>query len=235
MRTLVGFAIALLFTGSAVAQYRGSIQPYVTGGFGSVVYPAGTAATNPGLTRITPNVVYPGGGGPRLVVPNPNARTGVNRGVRRNATGSYVYAYPVYVGAYPGYVDSSLYDGSAPPPPQQQTSPGGVTIVMPPSQPPVVINQYSGAPPNPQMITPQGGDTGAEQSADTTPEMPHYLLAFKDHTIYSAIAYWVDGDTLHYFTAGNTHNQVSLSLIDRDLTERLNKDSGAEVKLPPAK
>jgi endonuclease YncB( thermonuclease family) len=62
-----------------------------------------------------------------------------------------------------------------------------------------------------------------------------YLLAFKNHSIYSAVAYYVDGDTLHYFTAGNTHNQISLSLVDRELTQRLNEGSGLEVKLPPAK
>jgi hypothetical protein len=45
----------------------------------------------------------------------------------------------------------------------------------------------------------------------------------------------VDGDTVHYFTAGNTHNQASLSLVDRELTDRLNRESGHEVKLPPAK
>ena len=66
-------------------------------------------------------------------------------------------------------------------------------------------------------------------------EATHYLLAFKDHSIYSAVAYWVEGDTLHYFTSGNTHNQVSVSLVDRDLTRRLNEGSGLEVKLPPAK
>ena len=49
-------------------------------------------------------------------------------------------------------------------------------------------------------------------------EPTHYLIAFKDKSIYSAVAYWVDGDTIHYFTAGNTHNQASVSLIDRDLT-----------------
>ncbi len=63
----------------------------------------------------------------------------------------------------------------------------------------------------------------------------HYLIAFKDHTIYSAVAYWADGDTLHYFTSGNTHNQASVSLIDRDLTERLNREMGTDFKLPPAK
>ena len=63
-------------------------------------------------------------------------------------------------------------------------------------------------------------------------ESNRYLLAFKDHTIYSAVAYWVDGDTLHYFTTGNTHNQASISLIDRELTERLNRELGIDFKLP---
>ncbi len=229
MRTLVGFAIALAFSCSGFAQYHGSIQPYVSGGFGSVVYPAGTAATNPGLKRVTPNVVYPGGGGPRLVVPNPNG--GVRGGVRRtNGNGSFVYAYPVYVGSYGSMYDASAYDGGAPA--QQQS---GVTVVMPPAQPPVVINQYYDAPPRPGMITiPQdaGAPDAPPQADSSSAEPAHYLLAFKDHTIYSAVAYWVDGDTLHYFTTGNTHNQVSLSLVDRAMTERLNKDSGVEVKLP---
>jgi len=49
------------------------------------------------------------------------------------------------------------------------------------------------------------------------------------------VAYWVDGDTLHYFLPGNTHNQVSLALVDRDLTQRLNRESGVEVHLPVGK
>ena len=75
----------------------------------------------------------------------------------------------------------------------------------------------------------------AQAEEPSAGEATHYLIAFKDHSIYSAVAYWVDGDTLHYFTTGSTHNQASVSLIDRELTERLNKESGAEVKLPPAK
>jgi hypothetical protein len=74
-----------------------------------------------------------------------------------------------------------------------------------------------------------------EQPAETatpTLEPPRYLLAFLDHTVYSAVAYWVEGDTLHYFTSGNTHNQVSLSLVDRVLTERLNRESGVTLRLP---
>jgi endonuclease YncB( thermonuclease family) len=65
-----------------------------------------------------------------------------------------------------------------------------------------------------------------------TPEPETYLIAFKDRTIYSAVAFWVDGDTLHYFTSGNMHNQASLSLVDKELTQRLNKELGIDLRLP---
>ena len=64
------------------------------------------------------------------------------------------------------------------------------------------------------------------------PDQTYYLLAFKDHSVYSAVGYWIDGDTLHYITSGNVHNQVSLSLVDRDLTAQLNKGRGMQVTLP---
>jgi hypothetical protein len=35
-----------------------------------------------------------------------------------------------------------------------------------------------------------------------------WLSFFKDHTIYAAVGYYTEGDTLYYFTSGNVHNQV---------------------------
>jgi len=72
-----------------------------------------------------------------------------------------------------------------------------------------------------------------EDSDEIPPAEPtHYYIALKDHHVYLAVAYWVEGDTLHYFLPGNTHNQVSLSMVDRDLMDRLNRESGAVVRLP---
>jgi hypothetical protein len=62
-----------------------------------------------------------------------------------------------------------------------------------------------------------------------------YLLAMSDHTIIPAIAYWADGDTLNYITTEGSQNRVSLSLIDRDFSWKLNDSRGVEFKLPPAK
>jgi len=237
MRTLGGCSAALLLAGGLFAQHGNytNTQPFLTGGFGNVVYPGGTPATVPGMTRFTPNIVYPGGGGPRLVVPGGNF---TGRAARPVASG-LVYAYPLYIGGYGyGYTgyDPSAVDPSQAPGPQQPN----VTVIYPPQPAPVIINQLPSSDSPAAPVRPHMYDMPAEPSADTTadnqaPEPTHYLIAFKDHSIYSAVAYWVDGDTLHYFTTGNTHNQASLSLVDRDLTLRLNKESGVEIKLPPAR
>jgi hypothetical protein len=164
------------------------------------------------------------------------------RGNRGNQT--YVFAYPFFVGGGYGMgydPGSGPPPDGGPPPPQGPPQPQNITVIYPPAQhaTPMMIQ-----PPPPDGEPGRPGATIFE--AQPPPEVmagvqqpdngePHYLIAFKDHIIYSAIAYWVDGDTLHYFTSGNTHNQASLSLLDRDLTERLNKELGIEFKLPPAK
>jgi hypothetical protein len=174
------------------------------------------------------------------------ARTGMGTGrvvgTRNNARwGSYVYAYPVYFGG--GYYGGGYYDSAyapqAPPASSGQEQPN-VVVVYPPQQPPVIINQFgSGDGQYATRVQPQNiyptQQNRAQAEEQPAPEPTHYLIAFKDHTIYSAVAYWVDGDTLHYFTTGSSHNQASVSLIDREMTDRLNRESGVEVKLPPVK
>jgi len=216
MRTLGVMSFSVLLAGGLAAQ-----TPVVRGSAGSVVYPAGTTALQ-GVTRITPSVVNPGGGGVHLVVPGQTVRR-----VAPVRSSPYI-AYPVYLG---GYYDPSYAAGAAPADYQQQQAPN-VTIVMPEQTPvPVIINNYyPGATTDNPNAAPPAEPVAATGTAASDPS--HYLIAYKDHTIYAAVAYWVDGDTLHYFTAGNTHNQVSLALVDRDLTARLNKDSGVELKLP---
>jgi hypothetical protein len=241
MRTFGGLLFALILVTGLYAQNRGgSVTPVATGSFGSVVFPGGTPATTPGATRSFGNLVNPGGGGPRVVVPGgvvPNfARPSGNRPRRTNST---TFAYPVYMGG--GYPENSYAPDQAQA--QQSNQQPNVTIVMPPQQvTPVIINvgpgggQYTTTTqrqPGVYDVPEQAIADQSDQSAAPAVEPAHYLIAFKDHTIYVALAYWVDGDTLHYFTSGNTHNQVSISLLDRPLTERLNKESGIDFKLSP--
>jgi hypothetical protein len=258
VRTLGGFCIVLFATGGLFAQVRGAYtnpRP-LTNPFGSVVFPA--SPSSPTVQRTFGSVVFPGSGTPQFRTANPFVQAnpvqvgrsfpnpgrpgvigrgigpgGINNGGRQNRRQqtTFVYAYPVYVGGYGnGYYDASMQPEMAPLPPPAQPN---VTVVMPPQAPPVVVREGQ----HPMMESQQGPVSAYQPplQEETPPEPMRYLIAFKDHTIYSAVAYWVDGDTLHYFTSGNTHNQVSLSLVDRDLSQRLNKESGVELKLPAPK
>ena len=222
MRTLVGLGLSLLLGTGLFAQHRGGFsnpRPFPQGTFGNVVFPSGATAFG--------NVVFPGGA--------TVARQGLWRqpsapGPRRTGTVimfgyPVTYAYPVYVG---GYVDNAY--PAEPPPPQPN-----ITVVDPAQPAPAMIERFGSdnAQDPTTPVASAADDLQPMEEPVSTAEPSHYLIAFKDHSVYSAVAYWVDGDTLHYFTSGNTHNQASVSLVDRDLTERLNKESGLEVKLPP--
>jgi hypothetical protein len=234
MRVLSGFCLALLLATAVFGQHHGSVQPTFQGSFPNIVFPGGTASIMPGIQRTFGNVVFPGGGGPRLNVPlssqDPtrlNSRTvppnrgyfGGERMSRFNGAVAVPYAVPVYVG---GYDNSNLPEQAAP---QQQPN---IIVIYPPAGQPVFIGGSGDG----QVAAPQAVATQPAGETAAGSEPAHYLIAFKDHTIYSAVAYWVEGNTLHYFTTGNTHNQVSLALVDRELTDRLNRESGANLQLP---
>ena len=226
MRTLVGFGLSLLLATGLFAQYRGGLgnsRPFAQGASGNAVFPGGRpqlivpgAVADPTFAMRLGATVAPPGLWRRPSVP----------GTRRPGM-VFVYGYPVYVG---GYFDNAYPADAAAPPPQQPN----ITVINPPQPAPEMIQRFgSDDAQDPTTPTAAADDPQAVEEPASTFEPSHYLIAFKDHSVYSAVAYWVDGDTLHYFTSGNTHNQASVSLVDRDLTERLNKESGLEVKLPP--
>jgi hypothetical protein len=219
--------MALITAGALCGQYHPGGAPVVTGGFGNAVFPAGTPANSPNVTRFTPNAVFPAGGGPRLTIPGNGKQRYTGTGLGTGA----VVVYPVYVG------NDSFFDSYAQQPQQAQQQQPNITVVYPPQPAPVIVSQYGQGPAQhagdntePVVVVPP------QDQPDTQGAPPdHYLIAFRDHTVYMVVAYWVDGDTLHYFTAGNVHNQASMTLVDRDLTTRLNKEMGTEAKLQPGK
>jgi len=251
-----GFLLAVLLAGGASAQTSRT--------FGSVVFPGGTHATNPNITRTFGSVVFPGGspttpivrtGPPSVPVPYFNGGNSFNRGGdsfhhggggivtppnrgggRRNQNVTY-YPYPVYVS---GYSDPAAYGDPLAPLSQPQQQPNNVTVVYPQQQQPqdvrpIVIQLGSDAIGQMTTQSSRRAQPPPEEEPAAEADQPHYLIAFKDHTIYTSVAYWFDGDTLHYFTKGDTHNQVSTALIDRPLTERLNRELGIDFKMPPIK
>lgn len=229
---------------------QGGYRPYGyanRSGFGSVLFP-GTGGpppirnpfsiADPGFaSRLSGNVSgfrpYRGGGG------------------RHGYGGVVAVPVPVVVGGY-GYYDG--YSGYEQPPaqyPQPVQGQPNITIVLPPQPAP---NQayYQGqeAPARPSVR-----EYGPEDYGKTEPgsnvriyqvppraeapavadEPVMFLIALKDNSIYTASAYWVEGDTLHYITTRGEHNQVSLDLVDRETSAKLNRGRKAEFRLPPPK
>jgi hypothetical protein len=180
-------------------------------------------------------VAHPGTG-----FPTGTARSGYGGGYRGGyRTGGHGYggvlAVPYFAGGYGyggygyGYSDPSAY-----------VDPNAVPAPVPPvaTAPPVIINQYFGVPPG--GPAPEGQDDpsvriysqpSAQPMGDgqASPDARTYLIAYKDHSVYTALAYWIEGHTLNYVTTSNTHNQADLSLIDVDFTTKLNQDRGMPV------
>jgi hypothetical protein len=225
-----------------------AISPNISRTFGSVVFPGGSPSSLrvPSAPVIVPSLIngrssfgLTGGNSfgrsNSFVNSNSFQRPGgtPSRGVRRSPAA--IYAYPVYV---PGYYDAPASQDMVAPQVQPADQPN-VTVVYPQQEAarPIIIQMGAdeyGQPTARRSPSPRTY-VAPEPAAPEEPDTPHYLIAFKDHSIYSTIAYWFDGDTLHYFTRGDTHNQAPVGLIDRTLTERLNRELGIDFKMPPAK
>lgn len=91
--------------------------------------------------------------------------------------------------------------------------------VGPVSPPAPVVREY---PPPSATPAPQAGKY----------EEPLYLLAFHDGVIRAVLAYWVQGTTVHYVTMDNKEAQTPLSSLDRDLSQRLNRERNVTFNLP---
>ena len=229
MRILREAGLLILIAASAFAQHHG--------GGSSSPAPSAMSAPRGNLGSFSGfgNAVHPGTGH----APGPNSG-GFHSGRFRRPIiypvivggyfpyGGYGYPYSGYYGdgsynGYPYQPDSGAY-------PSQQTPQVIINQNFAPDRAYPVVREYA---PDTGVETIRTYDAPGRAPVDSVEEAtPYYLLAFKDSSVYSAFAYWVEGDTLHYVTSDRIHNQASLSLVDRDLTERLNRDRNMQVKLP---
>jgi hypothetical protein len=124
----------------------------------------------------------------------------------------------------------------------RSTAPVLATYVPDPSAPPSVETpplewpQWAEQPSVPQPpdtpVTPEAPPAAEPNDLPAPPVVTTYLIAYKDHSISAALAYWVEDDTLHYVTPQNTHNQASLNLIDVERSYKLNADQSVPFSLP---
>ncbi len=254
MRFFSAFALVLASSlGAYAQQHRGgasgghglqpriyTLQPTIpyrtygsTTGFGSVLFPGtGNAPplTNPFTFPFTTSTTFVERLGNSI---SGVGYTGVGRGFHGGGGGfgGYPIAYPVVVGG--GFYGDNPYA-------YQQQQPPNITIVMPPQQtaPPVTINQYGpeAAKPEASAEAESGIQTYQAPSAprpEPSDDQVMFFIALKDSSVYTAVAYWVEDGTLHYITPQGRHNQVSLDLVDRQTSARLNEGRKVEFRLPP--
>jgi hypothetical protein len=69
-------------------------------------------------------------------------------------------------------------------------------------------------------------------SALSGAQQPVFTLAMKDGTTTPAILVWVQKGVLHYIDPAGKTVHVPLSTLDRDATQRLNRDKNLELHLP---
>ena len=103
------------------------------------------------------------------------------------------------------------------------------------SQPPVIVNQVmpyaepAPPPPPPEPVVREYTKPLSE-SANYGPVL--YLFALKNNNILAAFTYWTEKGDLHYVNLDHQMKQIPLSSIDRELTDRLNRERNLNVRLP---
>lgn len=213
-------------------------------GFGRLSNPGGVIGTTGGAGF--GRLIYPGTGAP-VAMRNPRlpgsplVAAPVPQVPHRSHANAIAVPYPVFYGG-------SYYDYDAPPAPIAPDSqsayqnPGYANGYDQMTQPPVVIiNQYF----RPDTANPVVRDysnvplpatppsnSNTDQTSTAAEQQVIFLVALKDHTIFPAIAYWVEGDTLNYITVQGVKNSVSLDLVDRDFSKQINKERKVEFGLP---
>ncbi len=257
IRRLTVFLAAVVLAGSAFAQSRITTTSRFgsPSGFGSILYPGVGHAPNVRLPGAITDPTFAGRLG--ASVRGYPGYGGLSRGYGRNGYGGYghgrqvIVPVPVVVGGgyYPYDLSQTGYYQEPVPVqvPVQQQQPATPTVVIinqgyrPDTANPVVrqynsdttvesenIRRYQ-APVHP---LPEPNANNGETAAVQEDKATIYLIAFKDHTILPALAYWVEGDTLNYITTQGTPNRASLTLIDRNFSRQLNHERQVEFTLP---
>ncbi len=240
LTTRLTAAAAIALVPAAFGQHGPS------GSYGNILHPG---VPSPGALR-APAPVAPaapgrvggpgriGGGGMGSSGGMGNGRT---VGGRRTFGGGTVYIpYPVYGGYGLGYVNDGFY--------ATDYNPGPGYAEAPPAPPTVIINQnfqtdsvrpqfrdYSNVPlPQPGVAPapPPGAAPAPAQGALADDQPTIFLIAMQDHTIRPVIAYWVQGDTLHYVSLEGVLDHVSLAQVDRDFSKQLNSERNVPFALP---
>lgn len=209
----------LLIAATAWAQHSGGFR---SGGgrFGRSLPPVRPVAPRQGLgvpplgLGIPPITGFAGGITPRGFGPRYGFH---NRRFNRLTNGyfPFLWDFPALGEYYPAY-----------PPPDAYPPPGNTIIVETTAPPP---------PPPPQPVRAEIREYKWNTSAETAGEQPAtFTIVLKDGSRRYPVAAWIEKDSLHYIDSEGHHAALAASTIDRDTTERLNREKKLNLQLPPS-
>lgn len=208
---LVLVAMSLSFPVRVLGQ-RHPGTSWSLGGYGSVLHPGTGHAPSTPPGRVTGHCF------PR------RSASGGNTSGGWPAYGVIVPA-PIYAGddAAPGVYTQgydALDSNSTPPVLNSQD--------LTSSQPiPQISDRPAGVPRRFSNLGDSGGPVAPNEVQPTI-----YLIALKDHTILQALGYWMEDGILHYVSSAYGLNQISVGLIDLELSQRLNNERKTEFSFP---
>jgi hypothetical protein len=229
MRSLFRAVLLLVLLFAAAAQRRG---------FAPMPRPMPPAGTSPPVA--TPPIATPPIASPPITTP-PGANFGAWRrreGPPRSQPEQPSVVVMPYATPYPVYVDSQAQTPEGEDPQQYPPSPLPPAELPPRPIPTALPPPIAGAPNAEPAPAPCGGVPNPAPALPTArpvpkDDPPSFFIAMQDGWVYVARAYWVDKDTLHYITENGRHNQVSLALVNRGVSTRLNAKRADEFRLPP--
>jgi hypothetical protein len=229
MRLLAQIALCCLFAGGAMAQRGGGHGGGGGGGFGG--HGGGIGGGSVGGFR-----GGAGYGGFRGGFGNGGYRGGFGYG--GFGWGGYWPYYGLGYGYWPGYFDFPDYYDSYPYASYPYGSVGyntspNVTVVYPQTPAYVahpVMHEYDQY--GQEIKSTDAGGASSNSASSAGNGSPVYLIAFQNHTIQAAAAYWVDGKTLHYVTLQHEEKQAPLDTVDRGLSQQLNTERRVQFQLP---
>ena len=136
----------------------------------------------------------------------------------------YIVPYPVYIGS----------GDAGPAPPASDVSGAEISAE---DAPDVLSDGTSLQEPPPAAFDtgpPAINSSGCENPIGPSPtEYTNiFFVALNDGSVHTAIAYWVEGSTLHYMTPEYIHNQVSLALVDQKTSAALNGSQSLPLASP---
>lgn len=243
MRMILGIALAFALAGNGAAQHGGGFGGH-GGGIGGIGHSGGIGigfGHGGGIrTGHSAGIGIGHGGGIGIGYGAAFGHGYVGTVFGSHGIGAYYgsylypwhglgYAYwPAYYTPYPGY----LYGGAYPSYGYSYQPSPNVTVIYPPSQLAPTTAHDDGARPVTREYDEYGQETRPATGDNPGGSSPIYLIAFKDHSIRAASAYWVDGKTLHYVTLQHEEERAALSSVDREFSLQLNRERRVLFRLP---